>query len=493
MRIIKILRLFLVLLLLTALISCGSESKTSGNDATSPENLDNFQNESLPTNTDAPIYPELPAADFGGKIYTILNREGPHIWDQFIAEEQNGDPINDALYLRKVFIEDRYNVQIRQFVPGDGNKTINAAKTSVKAGDNTYSLIQLEIMDLGTLANAKFLADWYEMPYINENLQYNWWDQNLNCDLTVNGKLYMQDGQLIIKDDLRLTCMYFNKGMFQEFNLEYPYQSVRDGKWTIDKMIELSKGINRDLDGNGVMDQYDQWGFMSEHQAGLHFYQGAGERSVTINKDGVPELTLGGQRSLNVIEKILQITSDPMAMFHADTIKGAADVWLQANAYFQEDRFLIRSSIFLPIVESLRSMETDFGIIPFPKFDEQQENYYSTATQWGYAVAFPKTADPEFAGFITEALARESVTTLTPAFYDVSLRTKYARDDESEDMLDIIFGNKIYDIGVLFSLTGLDATLSSMVSGRKTDFVSTFDKNKDKMQTKIEKFYESYQ
>ena len=152
----------------------------------------------------------------------------------------------------------------------------------------------------------------------------------------------------------------------------------------------------------------------------------------------------------------------------------------------------MRSSIFLPIVESLRAMETDFGILPFPKFDENQENYYSMATQWGYAVLFPVTADPEFAGLITEALARESVATLTPAFFEVSLRSQHARDYESEDMLDIIFGNKIYDIGVLFGLTDLDGILSGMVSSRQTDFVSQFERREARMQANVEAFAESF-
>lgn len=497
MRIIKLFCVFLILaVIIIAAVSCGDGGQTSGDTVTSDNggnaSQDDTVNDSSKTEdeTDTPVYPEIPVIDFDSRTYTVLNRDGVHIWDQFLAEEQNGDPINDAMYIRKMIVEDRYNIKIEQVVPSN---VVTAARASVNAGDDTYSLIQLEIAELGNLANSGILADWYEMPHISDNLEYDWWDQNLNRDLTVNGKLYVQDGQLIVKDDLRLTCMYFNKDMFKEFNLEYPYEAVRNGTWTIDKMVELSKGINKDLDGNGVMDQYDQWGFMSEHQVGIHIYQGAGERSVTVNKNGVPELTLGSQRSLDVITKALEITSDPMAMYHANTIKGAADVWLQANAYFQENRFLMRSSIFLPIVESLRAMETDFGIIPFPKFDANQDKYYSMATQWGYAVAFPKSADPEFAGLITEVLARESVTTLTPAFYDVSLRTKSARDDESEDMLDIIFGNKIYDIGVLFSLTSLDSTLNNMVSGRKTDFASTFEKTKDKMQSAVELFYESYQ
>jgi hypothetical protein len=286
--------------------------------------------------------------------------------------------------------------------------------------------------------------------------------------------------------------MYFNKDMFQILGVDFPYQYVYDGTWTIDVMLELTKDVNRDLNGDGIMDQYDQWGIMSEHAASRHFFAAAGLRTVTLDDDGIPEITMNTPRALEVIQRVLEITTDGETMFHADTIRGAENVWHRASEYFQENRFALRSSLLEPVVRDLRAMETDFGIIPFVKFDANQENYYSLVETSAWAVAIPNNADPDLAGFITEALAYESGDTLMPAFYDLTLLTKTARDNESEGMLDIIFNNRIYDIGVIFSIGELGSVLPSMTSGRTTDFVSRFERLEGAAERALERFIETY-
>ena len=108
-----------------------------------------------------------------------------------------------------------------------------------------------------------------------------WWDQKLIRDLSINGKLFFEAGNIVLRDKLRVSCLYFNKDMFKSIGVDYPYQYVYDGTWTIDKLMEISKGVNKDLDGNGVMDEYDQWGFMSQYEFSLHLFEAAGEKMKT--------------------------------------------------------------------------------------------------------------------------------------------------------------------------------------------------------------------
>jgi hypothetical protein len=109
-----------------------------------------------------------------------------------------------------------------------------------------------------------------------------------------------------------------------------------------------------------------------------------------------------------------------------------------------------------------------------------------------WSVAIPNNADPDFAGFITEALAYESGDTLIPAFYDLTLLTKTARDDESEGMLDIIFNNRVYDIGSIFGIGDLAGLLPSMTSSRTTDFASRYERIEARAQTALERFIDTY-
>jgi hypothetical protein len=403
----------------------------------------------------------------------------------------DGEPINDSLFERNSRIEEKYNIKFTQTQIGEPHSTVSR---NIRAGDDSFELIIDSIGNTANLGAQSMLLDLYQTPYISEalDLEKPWWDRAIARDLAINSTLYFQAGDLLMFDKLRLAIMYFNKNMFQTLGLDFPYQHVYDGTWTMDTMLGLTKDINRDINGDGVMDQEDQWGIMSEHSAARHFFSSAGLRTVTLDSGGVPEITMYTPRSLEIIQKILEITTDGVTMFHADTIRGADNVWHRASEFFQENRFALRSSVLEPIVRDLRAMDADFGIIPFTKFDANQESYYSLVEASAWSVAIPNNADPDFAGFITEALAYESGDTLMPAFYDLTLLTKTARDNESEGMLDIIFNNRIYDIGVIFGIGELSGVLASMTSSRNTDFVSRYERIEPAAQRALERFIDTY-
>ena len=155
-------------------------------------------------------------------------------------------------------------------------------------------------------------------------------------------------------------------------------------------------------------------------------------------------------------------------------LEGKQDIYQLQTKMFSEDRALMMW-IRMRVVETLRNMVTDFGIIPIPKFDEQQESFYHTVNRYtGAAVAVPNTSafDPQTAGVIIEAMSAESRYSLLPAYYETNLGTKIARDPESTLMLDIIMQNRVYDTGELYDIGGLSWELYSMTMSNNADFGS---------------------
>ena len=468
--------------------SATSDNKANGGDNNSGANTD--------TTNKADKWAQepnsLPEMDFNGREFNVITVQmaSPNrMYDQFSVDEQTGEPINDALYTRKLAVEEKYNVKINSLQ----NASVGAtAKKSILAGDNQYDLIVDAIYSLRDLGGQHLLSDLFTVPYIKDNINKPWWDQALIRDLAINGKLYFEAGNIVLRDKLRLSCLYFNKDMCKSIGIDYPYQYVYDGTWTIDKLMEITKGINKDLDGNGIMDQFDQWGFMSQYEFSLHLFEGSGETMVSLNDSDVPVITINTPRALDVIQKALAVCTEPDAMFMADGIKGASDVWLTASEYFQENRFLMRASVFEAVPRDLRAMPADFGVLPTPKFNEQQENYFTYVEQSGLVIGIPMNADGEFSGLITEALAYESGSTLMPAFYDLCLTSKVLRDDESEGMLDIIFNNKVYDIGYIYAIGTLPSIFADLVKTNSTDFVSKYEKSQGSIEKALQKFIDSY-
>ena len=84
-----------VLLSAILLVSCDSQST-----------IDNISNEtsSDSTSTETEPAPLVPIRDLGGKTFTFYIRYEADGWDwnvsDFIADTQNGEPVNDAVYKR---------------------------------------------------------------------------------------------------------------------------------------------------------------------------------------------------------------------------------------------------------------------------------------------------------------------------------------------------------------------------------------------------------
>jgi hypothetical protein len=87
--------------------------------------------------------------------------------------------------------------------------------------------------------------------------------------------------------------------------------------------------------------------------------------------------------------------------------------------------------------KSYRLSDVEYGIIPFPKWDERQEDYRTFSA--GLLLAVPITStDLERTGTIIEALSAEGYKRVTPAYFETALKEKFSFDNETVKMLDII-------------------------------------------------------
>lgn len=143
--------------------------------------------------------------------------------------------------------------------------------------------------------------------------------------------------------------------------------------------------------------------------------------------------------------------------------------------------------------QSMRDAEIEFGIIPYPKYDEEQECYHTHVDAWNGMLCVPITAsDLERTGIITEAMAAYTYKIVTPVYYDVALTSKYLRDEESVDMLGYIFDGILYDFGYIFdSWKGTTWTLPTLMTQKKTDFASYFASKEKGVLKHYEELYNS--
>ena len=394
------------------------------------------------------IPPNLSEADFGGAAVTFLTEmpfEGATGWSahrDIFAEEDIGEPLNDAVFYRNMEIQERYNVEIN-VVPRGGPHSV--FRNSVNAGDGAYDVIIHTLSEMSNLVFNGLFLDLNQVP--NIDLPKPWWDQNANDAFTIADKLYFTTGDITTQAIDSIFVLLFNKQLISDFGLADPYKYVRDGKWTFDTMLEMMKteGVARDLNGDGVINLEDQFalGTMNRFPNALFF--AAGQKVTEKDSDGIPQFALNNNKTFNVLDKAIEFMDKNLTLDVTPIPSG----WTVGEGLFAENRILFYGSV-LQLFARLREMNDSFGLLPMPKWDEQQERYNCYVIEVSGVLGLPLTLAGDRLNMVThvlEAMCAESRYTLIPAFYDMTLMNKLMRDEESAEMLSIILNSRVFDIG----------------------------------------------
>ena len=422
----------------------------------------------------------LPNENYDGYEFRILTDQG-YFMDY---AEQNGETVQDAVYLRNRIAEDKLNINISDVAVADVPTTV---KNDVTAGDDSFDCCSILYCDMCT----QFIASDYLLN-LNKistlDLKQEWWDQNMYNSMSIDGNIKMMVGDLI--PPMGTVCVIFNKTLWNTLSLDNPYEMVNKGTWTLDTMKKIAEGATVDLNGDSALTQEDQWGIISDNNFAHSFYFGSGERMVSTDSDGIPTITFNSERSTDIVAKIINLLTDGAAVIRVDYIDGSYEY---RDSMFMENRALMSASSFGDVLR-YRNMDADFGILPVPKYDEAQEKYYCWGNIYIYTLAVPTTQpDPERTGTILETLAILSKEKLTPAIYDILLEGKVTRDTESNDMITLINSSRVYDLGIVCDLGGFRTLLSSLAAEGSTDFASAYAKAEQKATADLEKIVDYYE
>lgn len=401
----------------------------------------------------------------------------------YYTEKLNGELINDTIFNRNAKIEEEYNVKI-SFTQNDN--VMSLLKKGVSAGDDICDVAfggwnsqMFEIAETGILLN------YYNITSIN--LSDPWWDQRIQEGYTVNGKLYGMTGDIAMEDDLNQLAVLYNTFLAQQYGIDDLVQTVLDGGWTLDYMKELVKSVTSDTNGDGLLDDGDLWGLTTESLAGWYFLVGSGESTIS-NDNGNLSLNLTSERLFNVVDKTIALLADKSITLCTDDGMLKDDIWNTTMNMFINDQVLFRTGTFGDSTQ-FRDMESDFGVLPIPKYDEIQNEYYCMSHNVAKPAMLPTTiADSARAGSILDAMSYESMLTLSPAFYETYLGDKIMREENSKKMLELLFSSKIYDLDFTLGLTGLPKKIYSIIKGGSNNFSSDAAAATEKSEAALKKF-----
>ncbi len=481
------------LLVIPTVMSCADTSGTQTDAQTQ-----STETTAAPVETVDPTQAALDAAiakmqgkDFGGHEFRIMDRsdeqdpnwETVDVW----AEAESGDTINDAVFQRNRILEENLNIKIAE------NKVktpYTDARTSIMAGGDDFDLFTDGLSHLSTLAVEGYLVDLNTANALQ--LSNEWWDQDMNRDLTIANKLFFCTGDISIMDNYGTWCVMFNKDIAENYDLDNIYDHVNAGTWTLQRMYDMAKEVTKDLDGNGAFDDTDQWGFLTESYNQYGLWASCGQRIIAKDKDDLPTLVAYSDKSVEAIQLVTQFTQDKSCTLLADNVKTGDGGCAFTNEHFGGGNALfIYGGMWL--ITKYRAYDVNFGVVPSPKYDENQDRYYNTYSYANCtAYSIPTTSpDLDRTGTVMEAMAEVSKYTLTPAYYDVALKGKFIRDEESADMLDIILAQRAYDLGMIFNWGNMFSTITGMSTSKNPDFASSYAKVEKSTLKAIEKFVDA--
>ncbi len=492
----KTIALFLLFSLILITISCGnggSDSSLSTDTATAADTsseVTDFSQTLSFEEVHAAAMDDLPEADFGGAKFVITINNYTGCEDGFLAEMLTGDVLNDAVYNRNTAVEERFNIDL-DILSYNYEQIITLVKSSVLAGEDYYQLLNQHVNTAAQWVTGEILYDWNELPYVD--FTKPWWSTSNKTDLTYHSRTFLAVGDYGLTTLGRTYAIYYDKVEAESNNIPDLYTLVFDEKWTIDTMLSYSKDAYRDLNANGQRDTVeDFFGFSTSTGSNIAAWLWAfGEKIID---DG--EIVLHQEKYSDILSKMLDIIWNANGTCYDLNYKNAAG----NTNYLGVEKLAAGTTLFCAaMIDSgilyLRDSVHDYGILPFPKWDTVQDDYYTIVDPGFTAIAIPKTiTDKERAGILAEALCAETYRLVVPSYYEYALKQKGTRDEQSIEMMDYILSKRVYDFGLVYDNgKGFYWTLGGLIKNHDSNFASYYAANIDKIRAYYKSVFEVFE
>ena len=479
-------------LALPLLVACGNTESAVSVETSSPDNSE----VSLP---EEDIHVDVPPEikDLDGRVINVLCWD----WSSASIKGYTGEIITNAeddpgrVDVAKMAVidavETEYNVTISGEVTNKGSFSSDV-KNMVTTGTYDYDLVFTGAGGAQDYAVNGALTDLKTISTIN--LSNSWWDQNCVNDVSVGGRLFWACGDINTYDNLGTWCVLFNKKL--KGDLAIPddfYQKAKDGEWTLDYFMSICKGVTQEYDGKSGIDENDLWACGTEKFNVFAQVVGGGIHAISKDENDMPYLTVESatERTYAALDKIVNfyLSADVMVADGGKFDgKGYSNVWeATVHKAFIEGRELFYICGLINVA-GFREMEDEFGILPMPKTFADQDSYYHTVSPGNssYLMIPYGVPNTDELGLVIEALAMKSQKMVTPEFYEMQLKGRDTRDDESSEMLDIIFATRSFDLGPIYNWGDIMNCYYTI----DTNYASRFDSLSDAATIAIEDFIE---
>ena len=458
--------------------ACGDSAELPSQDnTTSGVSLENT------TAAESTIYDVLPEKDYKQYTFRILNNLSNFAYTNIGEDGQTGESLDDAIYNRNLAVESALNISF-QIVAKEWEDTKDTISTAVAAGEDLYDMYFCDLsVVLGHALNG-YLVDLSGIESLN--FENPWWSTTAIDSVSIGDTIYAAFGDLHVGYYESYVPLVFNKSILTELDLADPYQLVREGTWTIDAMVAMMKEAKNDVDGDGKWTVADRYAFgIMEHNVGA-FLTSADASIITKDNENLPVWEGLSDRYQTVYNKLATTIFEDKKN-NADNASGySSDSDLQQLHGMTLDGSVLFYIEPLGSVKKMRNADFEVGVVPMPKYDENQEEYRSYIFSSANAMAIPKTnPDVERTGVIVDYMSAYSHEGVRDTYFNETLDFKYIQDEESQEMLDIIFKNGYFELADVYGWGDLSSKIKTSLYSGRADVVSRVERVSAKVDAEI--------
>ncbi|MBQ4137302.1 MAG: hypothetical protein IJD67_04245 [Clostridia bacterium] len=422
-----------------------------------------------------------------------------NIW----GDSENTDIVYSKIYERNLSVEERLNVQI-EFIPS-GTTSWQEASDVLKREIQTMSTAwEAAFTSNNTVIQKKLFNYFHNMndsAYID--ISERWWYEDATMELSVDNYNYrFLYGDIHISGIGTCGVIFYNKDLYEQYlspnkDREELYQKVLDGKWTLEEFARLVKNSRIERGGDGTADIY---GIVCENaEAHHHFREGVGIVIYERNAQGMPVFNINNDKSVDFTNMMYEFCYENNGVL--------TDIPTEYSGAFANNLTIFELQTLNSVLgDTKREMKSDFGILPYPKWDEAQEEYRTLIHNSSTMACVPVSTDIDRANeevsAVIEALCSESYRRVAISYYETALKTAYTRDDLDAQMIDIITGqhdtiksvltkNFAYEYSA--SLGGIGFMISTIVRTEKSNnFASKYDSIIDQANSGLKELIQQY-
>ena len=483
--------LALVMLLSALLASCGETVVNNGDDTSAP--AQSTVTEAASAEVETEVSDDIPeGTEFGGATVSMLYWEDVENQEYF-AEEERGALVNDAIFARNTRVSERLKISF-EFTPTKGNSShannyLDYVKKNVNGGTDPFDIISAYSRSMGLCAYNGLTSPITDHPVVN--LSKPWWPGSLVSTSTIGGKVYFVSGDISTNLLYMMYVVFYNKDLMEDNNREDPYAAFDDGSWTLELFISLVSGMYSDTDGSGNVTQGDQFGLvdLALHTDAFLFGSGLSGIDTSSGKLALSD-EFAGEKTATLVEKIQGLFAGDDAQIMGSNSE-YKPIFADGRSLFVVDRADIA-------IYDLNEKDFEMGVLPVPKYDENQERYLTAVGNPFSLYAIPVNApEKEMSATVIEALASESYRTLVPAVFELTMKTKYAEAADDAVVYDTVRNGCVFDLCRIFwnvfgSSQAPDSLFESAIKGTSS-WSSVFGPAKKAVQNTIKKINKAFE